>query len=184
MERSTTRSTRGYLGAVLAAALMAPVMIGLVAAQGGDQFLDGIGETALVARSLFNAASVRQGGRGRGGAPAPVISTAAIPKESPLAARLERVPDIQAETTVGKLPRLPREIPAVYRDKAMGPTVRVIWPSPKDNSQVATPGTYTVTGKVPGTALEPKATVTVKPAGKAGPAPVQRWSPSRSAGSS
>ena len=28
--------------------------IGLVAAQGGDQFLDGIGETALVARYLFN----------------------------------------------------------------------------------------------------------------------------------
>ena len=29
-------------------------MTGLIAAQGGDQFLDGIGETALVARYLFN----------------------------------------------------------------------------------------------------------------------------------
>ena len=121
--------------------------------------------------AIVNAASARPGGRGRGAAPAPVVSTAAIPKESPLASRLDSVPDIKADTTVGRLPRLPREIPAVYRDKAKGPAVRVIWPSPKDTSQVATPGTYTVTGRVPGTAFEPKATVTVKPAGQAGPAP-------------
>ena len=99
--------------------------------------------------AIVNASSARPGGRGRGGAPAPVISTAAIPRESPLASRLDRVPDIKAETTVGRLPRLPREIPAVYRDRATGPAVRVIWPSPKDTSQVATPGTYTVTGRVP-----------------------------------
>jgi len=127
--------------------------------------------------AIVNASSARPGGRGRGGAPAPVISTAAIPRESPLASRLDRVPDIQAETTVGRLPRLPREIPAVYRDKATGPTVRVIWPSPKDNSQVAAPGTYTVTGRVPGTAFEPKATVTVTPAGQAAPAPVRTVEP-------
>ena len=127
--------------------------------------------------AVHSAASARQGGRGRGGAPAPVISTAAIPRESPLAARLERVPDIQAETTVGRLPRLPREIPAVYRDKAPGPKVRVIWPAPKDNSQVATPGTYTVTGKVPGTAFEPKAVVTVKAAGKAAAVPARTVEP-------
>ena len=53
MGRSTKRSTRGHLGAMLAAVLLAPPAIGLVADQGGDQFLDGIGETALVARYLF-----------------------------------------------------------------------------------------------------------------------------------
>ncbi|MDO8836532.1 MAG: LamG-like jellyroll fold domain-containing protein, partial [Vicinamibacterales bacterium] len=123
--------------------------------------------TSVQVSAIHTAASARQRSAGRGAPPAPVISTAAIPKESPLAARLDRIPDVQAETTVGRLPRLPREIPAVYRGKAPGPDVRVIWPAPKDNSQVAGPGTYTVTGKVPGTAFEPKATVTVKPAGTA-----------------
>ena len=105
-------------------------------------------------------------GRRRGGPPAPVISTDAIPKESPLASRLLRVPDITAATIVGSLPRLPREIPAVYKDGKAGPKVRVIWPAPKDNSQVASAGTYTVTGKVPGTAFTPVATVTVTEPGK------------------
>ena len=50
----TTRHARGFLRPILAAVLLAPVMIGLLAAQGGDQFLDGIGETALVARYLFS----------------------------------------------------------------------------------------------------------------------------------
>ena len=38
----------------------------------------------------------------------------------------------------------------------------MIWPSPTDNSEVMKPGTYTVTGKVPGTTFAPKATVIVK----------------------
>jgi len=122
---------------------------------------------AQVATIHKNASAGRQAGRGRGAAPAPVISTAAIPRESPLASRLERVPDISAETVVGHLPRLPREIPAVYRNNVEGPKVRVIWPAPKDNSQVTKPGTYTVAGKVPGTSFQPSATVTVKPAVKA-----------------
>ncbi|NLE34166.1 MAG: hypothetical protein GX622_03610 [Bacteroidales bacterium] len=71
------------------------------------------------------------------------------------------VPDIQAETTVGHLPRLPRFVKGVYSGGAEGPDVRVLWPSPEDNSQVLTPGTYTVTGKVAGTSLQPKAVVTV-----------------------
>ncbi len=126
---------------------------------------------------IFSAGSARQGGRGRGGAPVPEISTAAIPKESPLVSRLERVPDIQAETTVGHLPRLPREIPAVYRNRAPGAPVRVIWPAPKDALQVAAPGTYTVTGRVPGTPFEPKATVTVRPASTPAPAPARTLEP-------
>ena len=90
------------------------------------------------------------------------MSTAAIPRESPLASRLERIPDIEIETTVGELPRLPYTIPAVYRNEAKGPEVRVVWPAPRDNGQVMRPGSYTVTGRVPGTTFQPTATVTVK----------------------
>ncbi len=104
----------------------------------------------------------RQSG-GRGG-PAAVLPTADVPAESPLSARLERVPDIDAVTVVGELPRLPYTITPVYRGNVKGPDVRVIWPAPTDNKQVLAPGVYTVTGKVPGTAFEPKARVTVKPA--------------------
>ncbi len=114
-----------------------------------------------VATIRNNALSPRQT-TGRRGAPPPVISTAAIPLESPLAARLSNVPDITVETIVGTLPRLPYAIPAVYRENAKGEAVGVIWPAPTDNSQVKAPGSYTVTGKVPGTKFEPKATVIVK----------------------
>ena len=54
MERFSSRRRRQFLGAVLAAAVLALPVVGAIAAQGGDQFLDGIGETALVARYLFN----------------------------------------------------------------------------------------------------------------------------------
>ncbi len=128
---------------------------------------------AQVAAIHTNASARGQAGRGRGAAPAPVISTAAIPRDSPLASQLVRIPDIQAGTTVGNLPRLPREIPAVYRNGAGGPNVRVIWPAPKDNGQVLRPGTYIVTGKVPGTSFEPRATVTVKPAMTKVPVPAR-----------
>ncbi len=121
--------------------------------------------------------AVRRGGSGGGRAvPATIVSTAAIPKTSPLAATLDTVPDVQVTTVVGQLPRLPREIPAVYRGGARGPLVRVIWPAPKDATGVAAPGTYTVTGKIPGTTFEPKATVTVK-AAVAAAAPVRTLEP-------
>ncbi len=74
---------------------------------------------------------------------------------------LVSVPDTQAETTVGHLPRLPRFVKGVYSNGVEGPDVRVIWPAPADNSQVLAPGTYTITGKVAGTSLQPKAVVTV-----------------------
>ena len=83
---------------------------------------------------------------------------------------LVSVPDITAETAVGFLPRLPRTVPGVYTNDVKGPEVQVIWPSPKDNQQVLATGTYTVTGTVPGTLFEPRATVTVK-AAAAVPAP-------------
>ena len=112
-----------------------------------------------VATIRNNALAGRQTTAAR--APAPEISTAAIPRESPLAPRLSHVPDITVDTIVGTLPRLPTEVAAGYRENS-GPNVRVIWPSPADNSEVMKPGTYTVTGRVPGTPFEPKATVIVK----------------------
>jgi hypothetical protein len=120
-----------------------------------------------------NAPASRQSGGGPGGGRGPAVVPIAPPKETVLltAIPLEAVPDIKAETIVGTLPRLPQAIPAVYRNRAKGPDVRVVWPSPKDNSQVLAPGTYTITGKVPGTQFQPKAMVTVKAATKDVPAP-------------
>ena len=77
-------------------------------------------------------------------------------------AYLKSVPDIQVETEVGNLPRLPRFVKGIYSNEIEGQEVRVLWPTPKDNSQVLTAGTYTVTGKVAGTNLQPKAIVVVK----------------------
>lgn len=86
------------------------------------------------------------------GRPPAVLPTETIPTESPFASSLSHVPDITVETIVGMLPRLPSTVV----------DVRVIWPSPADNSAVIVPGTYTVTGRVPGTSLAPKAIVIVK----------------------
>lgn len=77
------------------------------------------------------------------------------------------VPDIAVETTQGYLPRLPLMIPGVYRSGVTGPAVRVVWPSPSNNSPALAVGSYTVTGKVFGTEFQPQAKVTVKPAAKA-----------------
>lgn len=80
----------------------------------------------------------------------------------PYANWLISVPDVATETVVRRLPRLPYFIEGVYRDDMAGPMVRVIWPAPVDNQQVLQPGTYTVTGDVPGTEFHPEAKVTVK----------------------
>ncbi|MDX9946680.1 MAG: glycoside hydrolase family 127 protein [Bacteroidales bacterium] len=77
---------------------------------------------------------------------------------------LTDVPEISAETMVGYLPQLPRFVKGIYRDNSAGPDVRVIWPAPADNSQVLSPGTYTITGKIAGSGLKPVARVTVKEA--------------------
>ena len=77
---------------------------------------------------------------------------------------LTSVSDVKVETVVGTLPRLPSYIKGVYTNGIEGPEVRVIWPSPKDNSEVLKSGQYTVTGSISGTDLKPKATVIVKEA--------------------
>jgi DUF1680 family protein len=74
---------------------------------------------------------------------------------------LTSVQDIEVETVAGYLPRLPRYVKGVYSNNIEGPEVRVLWPAPVDNSQVLTPGKYTITGRVSGTDLQPKAIVTV-----------------------
>ena len=106
-----------------------------------------------------NALAVTQTARGRGAAPE--ISIADIPRESPFASRMTNVRDVTVETVIGMMPRLPVTLPATFAGGAAG-DVRVIWPSPTDNSEVMKAGTYTVTGRVPGTRFEPKATVIVK----------------------
>ena len=75
---------------------------------------------------------------------------------------LTSVQDIQVESAVGYLPRLPRYVKGVYKNNFVGPDVRVLWPAPEDNRQVLTPGTYTITGKISGSDLQPKAIVTIK----------------------
>jgi DUF1680 family protein len=74
---------------------------------------------------------------------------------------LTSVSDVKVQTVAGTLPRLPSYLKGVYRDGIQGPEVRVIWPSPKDNSQALKSGQYTVVGTVSGTDLKPKAVVTV-----------------------
>lgn len=106
-----------------------------------------------------NAMAAAAPARGRGAVPE--ISTANIPRESPFAPRITNVPDVTVDTTVGMMPRLPVLVPATYAGGVTG-TVRVIWPSPTDATEVQKAGTYTVSGRVPGTRFEPKATVIVK----------------------
>ncbi|WP_437397998.1 beta-L-arabinofuranosidase domain-containing protein [Flagellimonas lutimaris] len=75
---------------------------------------------------------------------------------------LINVADIEVETALGSLPRLPRYVEGKYSNGVKGPKVRVLWPAPKDNNEVLQAGTYVVTGKVVGTDLQPKAKVMVK----------------------
>jgi len=74
---------------------------------------------------------------------------------------LTSVPDVQVETVLGHLPRLPRFVAGVNKGGVKGPIVRVLWPAPTDNSDVLETGEYTVTGSVSGSDLKPKAIVRV-----------------------
>ncbi|SFG82191.1 beta-L-arabinofuranosidase domain-containing protein [Pedobacter insulae] len=81
---------------------------------------------------------------------------------------LSSVSDVEVQTVIGYLPRLPVYVNGVYRNGIKGPQVRVIWPAPINNSEVLKAGKYTITGTVPGTDLQPKAIVMVKDAKEAG----------------
>ncbi|MHB8094369.1 MAG: beta-L-arabinofuranosidase domain-containing protein [Candidatus Aminicenantales bacterium] len=124
-------------------------------------------DVALDDRQIETVFRNAMGGARRAAAAREDAAAEALVASTPLrslALGLEEVPDIVAETTVGTLPRLPVFVPGAYRDGEAGPLVRVIWPSPTDNSEVREPGTYTLTGTVPGTGFQPKAVVNVKPA--------------------
>lgn len=86
----------------------------------------------------------------------------------PNAPILISVPDIEVETVVGVLPKLPYYIPGEYMDGKEGPLVRVNWPAPTNNNQVLEVGSYTVKGVVPGTDFQATATVIVKEAVESG----------------
>jgi len=81
---------------------------------------------------------------------------------------LVQVSDVEVETAIGDLPRLPSYVQGTYKNemKGKGPKVRVLWPAATDNSAVLAPGRYTITGRVAGTAFQPKAFVTVKASAK------------------
>ncbi|MBK9138091.1 MAG: glycoside hydrolase family 127 protein [Verrucomicrobia bacterium] len=114
---------------------------------------------AIAGKSAGRGTAISAAGEGKTAAEAPTAAEAgAYPFE------LVRVADIEVETVVGTLPRLPRFLPGEYRGIASGPEVRVIWPAPTNNEAVLRPGTYTVTGRVAGTAVQPRAKVTVKAA--------------------
>ncbi|SDF75510.1 beta-L-arabinofuranosidase domain-containing protein [Chitinophaga filiformis] len=81
-------------------------------------------------------------------------------------AYLVHVADVEVETALGNLPRLPSYIEGTYKNGMKGPKVRVLWPFPIDNNAVLKPGRYTVTGRVAGTDFQPKAFVTVKKSDK------------------
>jgi uncharacterized protein len=91
-----------------------------------------------------------------------------LPQFSPTEAQLYTtylvgVSDVEVETAIGNLPRLPAYVQGTYRNdmKGKGPKVRVVWPADTDNATVLKPGRYTVTGRVAGTDFQPKAFVTV-----------------------
>lgn len=74
---------------------------------------------------------------------------------------LAAVSNVSVETHLGELPRLPRFVEGTYTDGIKGPKVRVIWPAPTDNSSVLQTGEYTVTGRIAGSDLQPKAIIKV-----------------------
>ncbi len=84
-----------------------------------------------------------------------------ITREQLYNAYLIGVSDVEVQTAIGELPRLPSYVQGTYRDGIKGPKVRVLWPSSTDNGTVLEAGRYTVTGHVPGTDLQPKAVVNV-----------------------
>lgn len=75
---------------------------------------------------------------------------------------LSQVADIQVDTELGSLPRLPSYVPGTYINGIKDLPVRVLWPATVDNVQVLKEGQYTLVGRVPGTDFQPKAVVNVK----------------------
>jgi len=125
-------------------------------------------QVATIRRNALAGPQVAKGNDAKADDPSRMQAASSAKSAGP---ELTGVPDITATTSVGQRPKLPITIPGTYANGAKGPDVRVIWPSPRDNTDVSKAGTYTLTGKVAGTSFTPKATVTVSAEAVAGPAP-------------
>lgn len=79
---------------------------------------------------------------------------------------LTSVADVEVETVIGDLPRLPSYLQGTYKNGIKDQKVRVLWPEATDNTAVLKAGTYIVVGRVAGTNFKPKAIVTVKNSNK------------------
>lgn len=75
---------------------------------------------------------------------------------------LAKVSDLEIETEVGSLPRLPRYVDALYKNGIVGPKIRVKWPVPKDNKEVLGLNNYMVQGTISGTDFKTNSRVIVK----------------------
>ena len=144
----------------------------------GDPYLNALVHDFRIYRIPLSGTQVAgiygNGRRGRGINEGSVNTTGrraedTLPRFSPTEAELYnvwlvRVSDVEVETEVGSLPRLPSYVQGTYKGemKGKGPKVRVLWPFATDNSAVLKPGRYTITGRVAGTEFQPKAFVTVK----------------------
>jgi uncharacterized protein len=117
-----------------------------------------------IARIYFTALRGGNPQAGRRGQPEQTLPVFPATTPQLYNAFLLSVPDTQVETTAGHLPRLPRFVKGVYSNGIGGSRCESDLAGPEDNSQVLVPGTYTVTGKVSGTSLQPKAVVTVRAA--------------------
>ncbi len=119
-------------------------------------------QVATIHRNALSGEEVVAGETETSGQGEQVMSAESVPLAN--FSQLVSVPDITVETVVGHLPHLPYSILGLYRNNAKGPMVRVLWPAPINNAQVSKAGIYTLTGTVPGTKFQPKATVSVKAA--------------------
>jgi uncharacterized protein len=122
---------------------------------------------AQVATIQRNALGLAASAPATAAEPARTMASAAIG-----GGKLTGVREIRVTTIVGQLPKLPVMVPGIYENGVKGPEVRVIWPAPRNANDVQKEGTYTVTGKVPGTNVTAAATIVVTAASPA-PAPAR-----------
>lgn len=135
-----------------------------------DLRLYSVALTDLQVATIWKNGSVK-GNLGQAAESAPASTGPEITAElSPAGLDLAEVAEITVETTVGSLPRLPRSLPGLDASGRTGPPVRIIWPAPTNNESVLQPGTFTITGRVVGSKVQPKATVSVKAAPPSAPA--------------
>jgi hypothetical protein len=88
--------------------------------------------------------------------------TDALKSQAIYGVTLATVAEVQVETEVGILPRLPLFLTARCEETNAKLNVRVVWPAPTDNAQVLKPGTYTIVGRILGSEIHPTVIVRVR----------------------